>query len=113
KDLEDKITDYFTEGEEKKKLPTKGGLALHLGTTRETLGDYEGKGDEFSYAIKRAYGVIEEAWVQRLNASQQVAGTIFYLKNAFHFRDRTETDVTSGGEKIIGINYVIPDKPND
>jgi len=41
-------------------------------------------------------------------------GAIFYLKNAFSadYRDRTETDLTSKGEKITGINYIRPNGDN-
>jgi hypothetical protein len=81
-------------------MPTKGGLALYLDTTRETLGDYEKK-EDYSDAIKRAYGLIENAWVQKLSG-QSVAGVIFYLKNAYkeNWKDRNETDITTGGKPL-------------
>ena len=79
-------------------MATKAGLALHLNTTRETLGDYEKKKD-FSYAIKRAYTIIEEAWNQKL-AGNSPTGSIFYLKSAFQYRDRI--DVTSDDKPIEG-----------
>jgi hypothetical protein len=100
KTLEGKIADYLKKCDKGGKLPTKGGLAIFLGITTETLLDYEKNKVEFSFAIKRAYGLIEETWTQRLNDPKQVTGPIFYLKNAFHWRDRTETDITSGGDKI-------------
>ncbi len=99
KDFEDLISDYF--GLLKNDMPTKAGLALYLDTTRETLGDYE-KRDGYSYTLKRAYYVIENAWVQRLTG-QAVAGVIFYLKNAFKndYRDRNETDITTAGKPLF------------
>src|SRR3990167_8705180 len=87
-----KIQDYFLLCIESKKAPTKGGLALYLDTTRETLSEYEEK-KGFVDTIKRAYLLIEEEWVQRLSGNN-VAGTIFYLKNAFakYWRDKQETE---------------------
>lgn len=95
-------------------MPTKGGLALYLDTTRETLSDYEDK-EEFSDALKSAYLIIEEAWVQKLSG-QAVTGTIFYLKNAYSkdWREKTEQDITSGGEKFNPVLVKFIDgKPED
>ena len=89
-----KIQGYFNVCIEKKGVPTKGGLALELDLTRESLGDYE-KYEGYSDTLKKAYTLIEENWVQRL-AGNNVAGTIFYLKNAFkeQWRDKQETEHT-------------------
>ena len=95
-ELETKIVEYFAVCTEDKKMPTKAGLALHLDTTRETLGDYIQK-DGFSYAIKRAYDHIEEAWNQKL-AGNNATGPIFYLKAAFSYRDRV--DVTTNDKDL-------------
>ena len=86
------ITSYFLTCVKKKKVPTKGGLALTLDLTREALGDYE-KYEDYSDSLKKAYELIEENWVQKL-AGNNVAGTIFYLKNAFkdRWRDKQETE---------------------
>ena len=87
-----KVQSFFQDCIENKKVPTKGGLALYLDTTRETLREYEGK-VEYVDALKKAYTLIEEEWVQRL-AGNNVAGTIFYLKNAFseYWRDKQERE---------------------
>ena len=87
-----KIQAFFGDCIENKKVPTKGGLAIYLDTTRETLREYENR-PEYVDAIKKAYIIIEEEWVQRL-AGNNVAGTIFYLKNAFsqHWRDKQEQE---------------------
>lgn len=97
-ELDELLSRYFQVCKDDKKIPTKAGMALYLDTTRETLGDYEGK-EEFSYTIKRAYQLIEEAWNQKLGGNTQVAGSIFYLKNAFHkdYKDKQEVDTTIKG----------------
>jgi len=101
-DFSQSIESYFTDCTELKNMPTKGGLALHLELSKESLGDYI-KREVYSDSLKRAYDLIENAWVQRLSG-QSVAGVIFYLKNAFKkdWRDRYDTE--HSGQVII-MNY--------
>lgn len=100
------ISDYFGECDEKKKMPNKAGLCLFLGISRETYSEYR---ERFSYAIKGADALIEDAWVQRLN-SNAPTGAIFYLKNAFkeHYKDKQEVDL--GGQ--ITISWLNDKNPN-
>jgi len=99
-DLASKADAYFGHCLEIKELPEKAGLCLALGISRDTYSEYRKK-PEFADAIKGFDSLIESAWVKRL-AGNSPTGAIFYLKNAFseHYRDRQETDVTSGGEAI-------------
>lgn len=88
------------------------GLAMALDTYRSVLIDYgSGKYDEedkvFSYAIKKAKQRVENGYEIDLKKSGR-SGTIFALKN-FDWKDKTETDLTSKGEKVQGINYIVPD----
>lgn len=107
---------------------TVTGLALALDTTRETLIDYEngnrdlGEDDEnydpdvakFSDTIKRAKEKIHNYLEKNLN-SPSPTGTIFNLKNNYGWKDKTETDITSGGEKIQGamIEFINSPKANN
>lgn len=96
-----KIEEYFDFCAKMFRMPNKAGLVLWLGMTRETYNQYKDKKD-FSDAIKVAEHLMEDSWVQKLGGDARPAGAIFYLKNAFHdhFKDKQETDITSGGEKI-------------
>ncbi len=76
------------------------GLALALDTTRQTLVDYEEK-DEFTDTIKKAKLRVENRYEKALQ-KQGRSGDIFALKN-FNWKDKSESDVTSGGEKITGV----------
>ena len=73
------------------------GIALALDTSRNTLMEYEGK-DEFSNTIKKAKEMVENSYELDLKKYGR-SGTIFALKN-FDWKDRTESDLTSKGEKI-------------
>lgn len=93
-DLESRVAGYFEQCEATKKMPTKSGLAIFFGISRDTLNVYE-KESGYSDSLKRIYAGIEEAWVQRLAQSYPV-GSIFYLKNMFAYADKSEqtTNVT-------------------
>lgn len=98
KQVADLISEYFGICDEKKQIPDKAGLCLFLGISRDTYNQYKKK---YPDAVKGADLAIEKAWVARL-AGPNATGAIFYLKNAFHefYRDRYETDVTSGDKPL-------------
>lgn len=97
--LEDKISIYLDDCMEKKRPLTVTGLALALDTTRETLLDYEEK-DEFSYTVKRAKLIIQNYVEEYLFNGKNVAGAIFNLVNNYGWTNKSQTDVTSGGDKV-------------
>lgn len=100
-ELEEKINQYFTERKNDNLPFTITGLALALDTTRETLCDYEEK-DLYSDTVKRAKMRCEDYAETQLYIGKNQAGSIFALKN-YGWRDKTETDVTSGGKPITPI----------
>ena len=108
-EFQKKCDKYFKDCIDKTKIPNKAGLCIALNITRETYNQYKKK-DKFSDAIKKAESVIEEAWVQRLNHSA-ATGAIFYLKNAFRkiYKDRYNTDITSGDKPIAILGNALPD----
>lgn len=96
--------EYFLECQKKVELPTKAGLALHCETNKATLHNYEQK-DEFFDAIKEIYDYIEDRWVQAsANKEYNASGSIFYLKNAFHYKDRHE--LSGDPEAPLTVNVV-------
>jgi hypothetical protein len=82
------------------------GLALALDTSRKVLVEYEER-DEFSNAIKKMKTMVENSYELSLRKSGR-SGDIFGLKN-FGWKDKNETDVTSGGDKIQGV-VILPPK---
>lgn len=102
-ELQAKIADYFENTDREEWTIT--GLALALDTSRKVLVEYEGK-DEYSNTIKRAKLMIENSYEIDLKKHGR-AGTIFALKN-FDWKDKRETDITSGGKEIAGFNFIKP-----
>lgn len=74
------------------------GLAMALGTSRETLINYE-KRDEFFDTIKAAKIRVEQYWELQL-LGNHATGPIFNLKNNYGWKDKTEQDITTDGEPI-------------
>lgn len=86
------------------------GLALALDTSRQTLLDYEEK-DEFSDTVKKAKLKVENGYEKDLKKHGR-SGTIFALKN-FDWRDKSEQDITSGGEKVNQVLVKFLDEGNN
>ncbi len=95
-DLQQKIDSYFNTTSKDEWTIT--GLALALDTSRKVLCEYEDERPEFSNTIKKAKLIVENGYEIDLKKSGR-SGTIFALKN-FDWKDKTETDVTSGGDKV-------------
>ena len=94
------LLDYVKFCEEKRKMLNVAGFCAKNGFGRDRYYEYAKK---YPNTIKAFEAGLEDAWVDRL-ASASATGAIFYLKNKFKelYKDRTETDITSGG-KIIPI----------
>jgi len=94
----DTVIKYFDSCEKSKTLPNKAGLCVFLNISRDTYNEYKKR---FPDTLKATEDYIENSWVQRL-AGNSPTGAIFYLKNAFkeHYKDKHETDVTSGGKPL-------------
>lgn len=97
-ELSTAITEAFKALDDKKRMYSKAGVLYYLDICRDTWSEYRKK---YPDTIKKTELLIEEDWVNRLG-SAAATGAIFYLKNAFRelYRDRTETDLTSGGKPI-------------
>jgi hypothetical protein len=97
-ELQKKIDAYFAECEVKEEPYTITGLALALGTYRQTLINYEGK-EEFMDAIKSAKTRVEQYAEKKLFSSTP-SGAIFALKN-FGWSDKIENEHTGKDGKPI------------
>lgn len=102
-ELETAITKYFDECAEKEKPLTVSGLAVALGTNRQTLLNYEGK-PKYVDTIKKAKAVIE-AFNEELLYSKDVPtiGVIFNLKNNYNWKDKQEIEADISNEIDITI----------
>ena len=108
-----KTWEYIESGWKKQneRCPTAVGLATWLDVDKVTLYDWASQSEkkEFSHAFKRVKDVQE-----RMLASGGLGGqfnpaiTKLMLATNHGYFDKQATDVTSGGEKILGINIVQP-----
>jgi hypothetical protein len=97
-DFNQALESYLDWCVEKHSMPNIAGFCAAQHMSRETYYEY---GKKYSDTKKAFESFLESAWVQKLGGPS-ATGAIFYLKNAFreHYKDRNETDITSGGEKI-------------
>lgn len=104
-DLKKVLQAYFDETEPAEYTVT--GLALKVGS-KQLLNDYEER-DGYSSLVKEAKLIVENGYEIDLKKFGRT-GTIFALKN-FNWKDKTEQDITSQGEKItFGIAETIAKK---
>ncbi len=90
------IDEYFILIKGEEGILTITGLCLHLGfESRQSFYDYEKK-PLFSYTVKRARMMIENAYEYRL-AGNNVTGAIFALKN-LGWEDRSQRELSGGLE---------------
>jgi hypothetical protein len=79
---------------------TMSGLAYALNLSRQGLIDYSKK-DKFFDAVKRARNRVEKDIERRMNDKNTFTpGLIFNAKNNFGWKDKTETDITTGGKPL-------------
>ncbi len=92
------IESYISYCSQNEKMPNIAGFAYFNKMGRETYYEYARR---YPHTKRVFESFIESEWVSRLSGTG-ATGAIFYLKNAFreHYKDRTETDVTTQGEKI-------------
>jgi hypothetical protein len=90
------IETYFADTPEEEWTITGLALALDF-TSRRQLIEYAER-PEFHNTIKKAKLMVERAYEKSLRKHGR-SGDIFALKN-FDWTDRTETDITSAGEKL-------------
>ncbi len=92
---------------------TVTGLAAFLGTTRQTLLDYESRG-EFSDAIKAAKVKIESFAEESLYTNKaSVAGTIFSLANNFGWKNKVEQENSGESKLVIETRHHVDEETDD
>lgn len=91
-------------------LPLFQSFARSIGATVSMVDRWRKKYKEFGEAYNEAKAMQESIWFTNSSLGlYNAAFTIFAGKNMFGWRDKQEVDHTTGGEKIAGFNYVIPE----
>lgn len=96
-----KVYDFIESKTKVTVIPTIEGLAVNLNLNQDTLHEWKAIYPEFSEAIKKLLSTQAEM-LQTHGLSQKYSTpmSIFLLKNNHGFKDRVETDITTGGEKL-------------
>ena len=84
-------------------------FAREYNISQDTLNNYCEQSKEFFGSYNKARQIIGEAlMLGGLKGWWHPTAFIFVAKNETEMKDKTETDITSKGEKIIGIQYIEP-----
>lgn len=107
-ELKEKIDKYFADCDENEKPYTVSGLAVALGTNRQTLINYEEK-EGFIDTIKEAKAKIEAYNEEQLyNKNIPTTGVIFNLKNNYGWQDKQ--DISAEVNTDLSINIELTDE---
>ncbi len=90
-------------------LPSVVGLAIFLDVNKDTLYGWAEKYPDFSVSLKKVVEAQEKVLLEK-GASGEYNSTIAKLILSSNHGMAERKDVTSGGEKIKGINYVTPEE---
>lgn len=109
KELIDKIPEYIEMCKKENHLPTIEGFSYFVDVAKDTTYAWIAKYPKFSYSLKKMLSLQASILQSGITlGGVNTIGGIFLLKNNHGFKDKTETDITTGGEKlptpIMGIN---------
>jgi len=103
-----KIDDNGDKYQQNIKPLTVSGLAVFMGTNRQTLMTYQDNyGIEYHDAISRAKAKIESFAAESLFTAKSAQGIMFSLKNNYDWRDKQEIDTNVSGD--ITVTFANPD----
>lgn len=106
-EVEQEKRENFVTYKTKAKLPTKGGLAVYLDVSRDTLYDWASKYQEFSYIMEKL-GAIQEERLINSGLSGDYNPTISKVLLTKHGY-REGQDITSNDKTIKGNTVVFAD----
>ena len=100
----DTLDDYLaTTGREQMSLPTIEGFACYLDVSRVTLYDWAKKHKKLSYTLEKILRIQGKQLIDDgIYGGKEVNATIvkLLLQNNHGMREKTDTDITSGGKPI-------------
>ena len=98
KQVENRLTEYFSFCVENDRKPQVIGMCNWLGINRDTLNTWVrgvARAETHTDIIKRAYAMLEEMWADfMLNGKINPASGIFLSKNWFNYKDVADVVVT-------------------
>jgi len=91
------------------RLPTIEGFARFIEVDKSTLYEWEENYEEFSYALDKIRQEQQQRLIDKgLSGDYSPIIAKLILSSNHGMKEKSETDITSGGQKIAGINYIVP-----
>jgi len=106
----DKVDEYLENASrENMHLPKVESFAIYLGVTKKTLYNWSKEHEEFLHALDKIMTIQAERLIDDgIYGGKEVNATIvkLLLMNNHDMREKNDTDMTSGGEKITEIRII-------
>ena len=113
----DKVDEYLQNASrENMHLPKVESFAIYLGVTKKTLYNWSKEHKEFLHALDKIMTIQAERLIDDgIYGGKEVNATIvkLLLMNNHDMREKNDTDMTSGGEKITEIRIIEDKKQTD
>ena len=113
----DKVDEYLQNASrENMHLPKVESFAIYLGVTKKTLYNWSKEHKEFLHALDKITTIQAERLIDDgIYGGKEVNATIvkLLLMNNHDMREKNDTDMTSGGEKITEIRIIEDKKQTD
>lgn len=95
-------------------LPTIYSFSEFVGVNESTVYEWKDLYPEFSKSLGKILKLQEKRLLEKSLAGEYNPMIAKLVLSSNHgYKEKTETDVTSKGERISGFNYVKPDEAND
>jgi hypothetical protein len=104
--MDAKLTEYIQQQTEQQKPVTITGYCQYIGTSRDTLLDYDNH-EQFSDVLKRIRGAAETYLVDFMLSGKNPAGAIFLAKNHFNYSDKTTVEHTGNTGQLIAPDVAV------
>ena len=95
-----------------KELPSIEGLAVFLGIARSTIYEWKNKYPAFSDIVEKILAEQSKKLINNGLSGKFNASITKLILTKHGYSDKTETDITTKGEPITGINYLTPSEHN-
>lgn len=89
-------------------IPTVAGLAIFLGCVKSTCYEWAKTHPKFSNALEQLSQTQEKALLNGAIPGKYNSTITKLVLHNHGYSDKSQTDITSGGEPITGITYVSP-----
>ena len=102
-----KIAELYAKDWGERNIPSVADLAHKLDVTRKTLYNWGEKYPEFLYILEKINALQESTLLDKGLRGDYNSSIVKLALGKHGYHDKADTDITSGGEKLAGVDILI------